>query len=124
MPAQHPFNYVIVRVVPSVERGEYVNAGVILFCRTLGYLAARVELNRERLLALDPDCQVDAIRQHLELIPRICSGGGPIGKLSLSERFHWLASPRSTVVQVSDIHAGLCEDPADTLNRMFEMLVL
>jgi len=121
------FDYAILRVVPRVEREEFLNAGVILFCLERDFLRARVELNEERLRALWPAADVELIRQHLEAIPRICAGSpdaGPVARLSLRERFHWLVSPRSTMIQVSPVHSGLCEDPERTLNELFRRMVL
>jgi len=122
MPARSSFEYAVIRVVPRVERGELVNAGVILFCLQRDYLAARVEVDETRLRALWPEIDLDLIRQHLEAVPKICAGtpdAGPIGKLSLRERFHWLVAPRSTMIQVSPVHAGLCEEPERTLDELF-----
>ena len=126
MSAPAPFDYAVVRVVPSVERGECVNVGAILFCRTRRYLGGRVELRPERLRALWPALDLEEIEAHLAVIPRVCAGGaeaGPIGQLPLHERFHGLVAPRSTVIQVSAVHAGLCEDPARTLDHLFETMV-
>ena len=124
----HSFDYAVVRVVPRVERGEFLNAGVIVYCRALDYLAARVQLDRARLAALAPasvELDVDALDRALALIPRVCAGepgAGPIAALPQSERFHWLVAPRSTVAQVSPVHAGLCVDPAATLDALFERM--
>ena len=128
MPALASFDYAVVRVVPRVERAEFVNAGVIVFCRTRRYLAARVRLDRARLavIAPDPDPDLDEVARHLDVIPRICAGGrdaGPIGAFSLAERFHWLVAPRSTVIQTAPVHCGLCDDPATALDRLFAALV-
>ena len=127
MPALSSFDYAILRVVPRVEREEFLNAGVILFCLERDFLQARVELNEERLRALWPAADVELIRQHLEAIPRICAGSpdaGPIARLSLRERFHWLVSPRSTMIQVSPVHSGLCEKPERALDELFRRMVL
>jgi hypothetical protein len=124
----HSFDYAVVRVVPRVERGEFLNAGVILYCRALDYLAALVRLDRARLAALAPasvDLDLDALDRALALIPRVCAGeaaAGPIAALPQSERFHWLVAPRSTVAQVSPVHAGLCVDPTATLDALFERM--
>lgn len=126
MPAPPSFDYAVVRVVPRVEREEFLNAGVILFCLERGVLAARVALDRGRLAALAPDADPAMVEQHLAAIPRICEGGpdaGPIGKLSARERWHWLVAPRSTVVQVSPVHTGLCDDPLRALDRLFDRMV-
>ena len=120
------FDYAIVRVVPRVERGELLNAGVILFCSTQAFLAARVELDRARLGALCPDCDVALIEQHLAVIPRICRGGeeaGPIGLLEQRQRFHWLVAPRSTIVQPGPVHVGVGGDLTAALDKLFEKLV-
>jgi hypothetical protein len=115
-----------VRIVPHVEREEFVNAGVVVFCGALDYLAARVELDEARLLALAPDADLALVRRHLEAIPRICAGGaegGSIGALPLRERWHWLVSPRSTILQTSPAHTGLSEDPGAELERLLERVV-
>jgi len=120
------FDYAILRIVPRVEREERINAGVILFCLERDFLQARVELDEARLRALWPETDVELIRQHLEAIPRICAGspeGGPIAKLSQRERFHWLVSPRSTMIQVSPVHSGLSEQPERTLDELFRRMV-
>jgi hypothetical protein len=121
-----PFQYAIVRVVPDVERGECVNAGVVLFCRPRRFLAARVELDEERVRTLAVDADVDAVRGHLDAMCRIAAGdpaGGPIAALPASERFHWLVAPSSTIIQCSPVHTGLSEDPAAELDRLMQRLV-
>ena len=113
MPDLCTYDYAIVRVVPHVERGEFVNAGVIVLCTGRGFLQARVELDESRLLGLDPAADLPTIRAALSGIPAICAGGertGPIGRLSLRERFDWLVAPRSTSIQVSAVHSGRCTD--------------
>jgi hypothetical protein len=120
------FQYLVLRVVPHVERGERLNAGVVLFARQRGFLEARVGLDERALRALAPDAEAPAIREHLDAMARIAAGdpaAGPIAALEQSERFHWLAAPSSTVVQPSKVHTGLCGDPATTLNRLFAELV-
>lgn len=127
MPAPSPFEYAVIRVVPRVERGEFMNAGVVLFCRVRRYLGAHVALDVARLAALAPDLDAADIRDRLALIPRVCAGGpdaGPIGRLSQAERFHWLVAPSSTVLQPSPVHAGLCHDPAAALDRLLAAMVL
>jgi hypothetical protein len=122
----HPFQYSVIRVVPRVERGETLNAGVILLCRPKRYLAARTALDRGRLAALAPDVDPATIEAHLALVERVASGdpaAGPIGGLSIGERFHFLVAPSSTVIQPSEVHTGLCDDPADELDHLFERLV-
>ena len=121
-----PYDYAIVRVVPRVERQEFVNAGVILSCPARQFLEARIELDEARLLALDPTLDIEAIRANLASIPMICSGGpqaGTIGQLAQRERFHWLVAPRSTIIQVSPAHAGLCDDPEAALEELVDVLV-
>jgi hypothetical protein len=122
-----PFQYALLRVVPRIERGESLNAGVVLFARTVKFLEARVHLDRERLRAVAPDADGEAIEQHLQARARIAGGdpeGGPIAQLDQSERFNWLVAPSSTVIQPSEVHTGLCGDPAATLERLFQRLVL
>jgi hypothetical protein len=126
MPTPHAFDYAIIRIVPHEERGEFVNAGVILFCRACKFLDARLAFEPQRLRALAPDVDVEMVQQHLNLIPRLCAGGadaGPIGALSLAERFRWIVSPRNTIVQTSPVHTGLCADPAAMLGHLLETMV-
>jgi hypothetical protein len=120
------YDYAIVRVVPRVERGECVNVGVIVSCPARDYLQARIEIDEARLRALDPTLDIDAIRRHAASIPAICDGGdgaGPIGRLTQRERFHWLVAPRSTIIQISAVHAGRCEDPTKVLDHLMQTLV-
>ena len=129
MPAKRrsPFAYAVIRVVPHVERGELINAGVIVGCRARRFLAARVALDTARLRAISPDCDEAEVRRHLDAIPGVAAGdpaAGPIAALSQPERFHWLVSPSSTVVQPSDVHTGMTADPAATLEHLFRTLVL
>lgn len=122
----HAFDYAVVRVVPRVERGEFVNAGVIVFSRTGRFLDARITLDRDRLCALAPDIDCDVVQSYLDAIPKICAGGpdaGPIGALTQSERFHWLVAPRSTIIQTSPVHSGVHADPAVALEQLFRKLV-
>jgi hypothetical protein len=126
VPARCSFSYCVVRVVPHVEREEFVNAGGVVFCDARDYLEARVELDEARLLALAPAADVALVKQHLLAIPRICAGGpdaGPIGLLPMRERWHWLVAPRSTILQTSPAHAGLCERPEDELERLMAQAV-
>lgn len=126
MPARTAFEYAIVRIVPSIERGECVNAGVVLFCRTRRFLDALVQLDEDRLRAFAPHADLEAIRAQLEHIPRVCRGdaaAGEIGQLPQHERFRWLTAPRSTVVQPSAVHGGLCADPQVELEKLFATLV-
>jgi hypothetical protein len=123
---QSSFDYAVVRVVPRVERGEFINAGVIVFCLEHRYLEARVQVDEARLKALWPEIDIELVRKHLEAIPKICAGdesAGPIAKLSQRERFHWLVSPRSTMIQVSPVHTGLCEDPGMTVEQLSRRLL-
>jgi hypothetical protein len=125
-PPRNPFQYAIVRVVPDIARGEFVNAGVVLLCRTKRFLGARVGLDPGRLAAIAPDLAPDAVMPHLEGVVRIAEGdqeSGPIARLGLAERFHWLVAPSSTMIQVSEAHTGLCHDPAAELEHLFLTLV-
>lgn len=130
MSARSAFEYVIVRVAPRIERGECLNAGVILICRPRRFLAAKVHLDRARLKALAPyldEVTIDEIERQLDLIPRIAAGdpaAGPIASLSMSERWHWLAAPASTMIQPSSVHTGLTDDPETELAELFADLVL
>lgn len=120
------FQYAIVRVVPRVERGECLNAGVVLLCRSRRFLAARVGLDITRLEALAPGIDPATIEEHLAAIERVAAGdpeAGPIARLGQGERFHWLVAPSSTVIQPSEVHTGLSDDPAAELNHLFERLV-
>ena len=126
MPVPSSFDYAVVRVGPRVERGEFINAGVIVFCLEHRYLEARVQVDEARLKALWPEIDVELVRKHLEAIPKICAGdesAGPIAKLSQRERFHWLVSPRSTMIQVSPVHTGLCEEPGMTVEQLSRRLL-
>jgi hypothetical protein len=124
--ALRSYDYAIVRVIPRVEREEFVNAGVILSCPELDFLDAKIELDARRLLALDATVDLESVRANLASIPLICAGGpaaGPIGKLSPRERFHWLVAPRSTMIQTSAVHAGQCRDPALSLDHLLQSMV-
>ena len=126
MHARCSYDYAVIRVVPRVERGEFVNVGVILSCPTRDFLEARIELDESRLRALDPMLDLAAVRAHLAPIPLICRGGaeaGPIGRLPPRERFHWLTAPRSTIIQTSAAHAGRAADPAAALERLMDTMV-
>ncbi len=129
MPERLAFEYAVIRIVPRVERAEFLNAGVVLICRASRFLAARVEFDRARLACLAPNLEpeiLDAIEAQLLLIPRIAAGdktAGPIANLDFRERFHWLAAPASTVIQASPAHTGFCTDPAQQLEKLFDELV-
>lgn len=120
------YDYAIVRVVPRVEREEFVNAGAIVSCPGREFLEARIDLDERRLSALDPALDIELIRTHLASIPVICAGGnqaGPIGRLSRRERFDWLVAPRSTTIQTSAVHTGRCVDPDGLLEHLLKTMV-
>ena len=126
MPDRCTYDYAIVRVVPRVERGEFVNVGAIVSSDAQSYLAARFAVDEARLLALDPRLDLNAVRTALAAITAVCSGGaaaGPIGKLSLRERFHWLVAPRSTIIQTSAVHTGRCDDLDGALDHLVARMV-
>lgn len=126
MRAPCSYDYAIVRVVPRVDREEFVNAGVIVSCPALDYLAARIELDEARLLALHPGIDLEMVRQNLASIPAICAGGqgsGPIGRLTPRERFHWLVAPRSTMIQTSSVHTGRCDQLSLVMENLLERMV-
>jgi len=120
------YNYAIIRVVPRVEREEFVNVGVIVSCPTRGFLEAQVALDEQRVKTLDATLEIESLRMHLATISTICAGGkqaGPLGRLSQRERFYWLSAPRSTIIQVSPVHTGLCQDPAVALRHLLDTMV-
>jgi hypothetical protein len=126
MHAPASFDYAILRVVPRVEREEFINAGVIVFCPEKDYLAVRIRLDAERLRALWPELDAELVADHLEAIRRICEGdaaAGPIAQLSRRERFHWLVAPRSTIIQPSPVHTGVCEATDGMLDRLEKQLL-
>jgi hypothetical protein len=126
MPVQHAFEYAILRVVPRVEREEFVNVGVLLFCRTRRFLGARIALDEARLRALAPGLDLALVREQLDHVPLVCAGGkasGPIGELPLQERFRWLVAPRSTIIQPSPVHCGIADDPQRALLRLMQTMV-
>lgn len=124
--ARSPFSYAILRVVPRIERGERFNAGVVVFCRQLGFLGAKVELDAQRLAALAPAASADEVLAHLEALVNVAAGepgAGAIAELPPSERFGWLVAPSSTIIQPSEVHTGLTDDPIATLEALFRELV-
>ncbi len=123
---REPFQYAVIRVVPMIERDEFVNVGVIVFCRTRGFLGVRLGYDAGRVRALAPGAELDGVEDYLSAMARVAEGdpaAGPLAALPQSERFGWLAAPSSTTVQTSPVHSGLCEDPQGTLDRLFERLV-
>lgn len=122
MPGLHSYDYAFVRVVPHIERGEFVNVGVILFCRTRRYLDAKIRIDETKVAALTPPFDLAQLQTHLNFIPRICAGDGPIGQLGQAESFHWLVAPHNTVIQTSPVHSGLCADPVLALERLIEKM--
>ncbi|HEY6806390.1 MAG TPA: DUF3037 domain-containing protein [Pyrinomonadaceae bacterium] len=126
MPDKFRYDYAVVRVVPKVDREEFINAGVIVSCPELSYLEALIKLDQTRLRALDPSVDLELVKKHLDVIPMICLGGeraGSIGQLPQRQRFHWLVAPRSTIIQTSPVHTGRCGDPAAALQRLVATIV-
>ncbi|WP_242928221.1 DUF3037 domain-containing protein [Pontibacter vulgaris] len=127
MQEKHLFEYAVIRVVPRVEREEFMNVGVILYCRSLGFLQTVYELNENRLNAFAGDLDIQELKARLQAFEKICAGrkeGGTIGQLSISERFRWLTAARSTIVQTSPVHPGLCDDAQKMLTHLHTELVL
>ena len=123
----HAYDYAVLRLVPQVAREEFMNVGVILSCPAHRFLAAQVHLDDARLRAFAPDLDLDTVRAHLASLEAICRGGaeaGPIGELPARQRFHWLVAPRSTVIQTSPPHTGLCRDPQETLEKLLQRYVM
>ncbi len=126
MRALRTYDYAVVRAVPRVERGEFVNAGIILSCDVERILLACIELDEKALLALDARVDLDLVRSVLKSIPAICAGGeaaGELGRMSARERFHWLVAPRSTIVQTSPVHTGQCSDLTAALGHLMRTMV-
>lgn len=126
-PTRHPFEYVVLRVVPRVDRGESINAGVVVYCQALDYLGCRVHLDRARLAALDPSADATLIERALAGVSDVCAdppGSGRAASQDIGRRFRWLTAPRSTVVQPGPVHTGLTADPAAELDRLLLLLVL
>lgn len=127
MHAHEVYDYAVVRVVPRVEREEFVNVGVILSCQRTGHLEAAIALDEKRLLALDPNVDLETVRRHLSAIVAICEGaahGGPIARLPMRSRYHWLTAKRSSIIQTSPSHMGLCLQPCEALARIMQRMVL
>ena len=126
MPARSSYDYAVIRLVPRVDREEFLNVGVILFCLKADFLGARYEINEPRVKAFSPDVELDTVRAHLEALEQVCKGGkgaGPIGALPIKDRWHWLVAPRSTLIQTSPVHSGLCESPDKELERLMNKMV-
>lgn len=123
MPELTSYDYAIIRVVPRVEREEFINVGVVIFCRTQKFLAAHIEVDDERLRVLAPQLDRVELDQQLDIIPRLCAGEGPIGALGPTETFHWLVAPHSTVIQCSPVHTGLSSDVPAELDRIMDAMV-
>jgi len=124
--ADPAFSYAVLRLVPRVERGESINVGVLVFCRPQQYLGVRTGLDETRARALWPELDLEAVRGHLEAIERIARGdpaAGPMAKLDTTARFHWLTAPSSTIIQPSEVHAGICSDPEGELAKLYDELV-
>jgi len=126
MPATSTYDYAIVRIVPLVERGECINVGVIVFCRTQCFLDMSIHFDQQRLSAFAPALDLGLVQRQIEALVQVCHGNhgsGPIGQLSQAERFHWLVSPRSTIIQTSPVHCGICSDPRSILEDLLHKLV-
>jgi hypothetical protein len=126
VPARATFDYAVLRVVPRVERQEFINAGVVVFCLEKRYLDARIHLDLARLKALWPEADAELMMEHLDAVRRICTGdphAGPVAQLSQRERFHWIVSPRSAVIQPSPVHTGICDETGDLLERLTKQLL-
>ena len=127
MQPAHLFEYAVVRVVPKVEREEFLNVGVIVYCRELSFLQVMYSLNEERLQIFCTQIDKQELLQNLQSVDRICKGSedaGPIGNLDIAGRFRWLTATRSTIIQTSKVHPGVCTDPHETLTRLYTQLVL
>ena len=127
MQQQHLYEYAVIRIMPRVEREEFLNAGVILYCAKLHFLQARFEVNQARIKSFFSGIDCEEIQRNLSALQRICNRdktGGPIASLDDAGRFRWLTATRSTVIQSSKVHPGFCEDPLQTLNRLYESLVV
>jgi hypothetical protein len=119
------FDYALVRIVPRVDREEFMNAGVVVFCPEQNFLGARVRLDELRMAAFAPHIDMDLVKSRLSALAAVCAGepnAGPVAKLGTRERFHWVVSPRSTILQMSPVHSGVCSDPERTLADLFKRL--
>jgi hypothetical protein len=126
VPADFTYDYSIIRIVPRVDRGEQINAGIVLSCADIDFLDARIDLDERALLALDPGVDLVAVRTNLDVFPVVCRGGadaGPIGVLPPRARFRWLVAPRSTIIQPSPVHTGRTADPAASLEHLMDRVV-
>jgi hypothetical protein len=126
MGSDYFYDYAVIRIVPKVDREEFINAGIILSCEEKEFLYAKIEIDEKRIKVISPDFDIETAKTHLDAINAICIGGkdaGTIGQLSQRQRFHWLTSPRSTIIQTSAVHSGYCKDPVETLNHLFEKMV-
>ena len=127
MPENHLYEYAVIRIVPRVEREEFLNVGVILYCRKLKFLQCIFKIDEQRLQVFCAKLDIGQVKENLLAFERICTGGkgsGPIGQLDIASRFRWLTAARSTVVQTSKVHPGFCIDPSETLRKLFQQLVL
>ena len=127
MQNKHLFEYAVIRVVPKVEREEFLNAGVILYCHKKKFLGVKSALNEKRLLAFAPDLDIEEVKEHLNAFERIATASndsGPIGKLDVASRFRWLTATRSTIIQTSKVHPGFCSDLDAAIEKLFNELVL
>ena len=126
MAADNPFSYAVYRLVPRIERGERINVGVVVFSRPPQFLEVRTGLDEQRALALWPELDIESVRAHLLALEKVAAGdgaAGPIAQLDTTARFHWLVAPSSTIIQPSDVHTGLCGDPAEAVAKLFRELV-
>lgn len=121
------FEYAVIRVVPRVEREEFVNVGVILYCKQQKFLQIKCSINEGRIRAFCPELDIDELKEHMNALQQICQGtqaGGPIARLDMPSRFRWITATRSTVVQASKVHPGLCDDATETLDKLYNQMVL
>ncbi|HEY0073475.1 MAG TPA: DUF3037 domain-containing protein [Abditibacteriaceae bacterium] len=126
MPELFSFDYAVIRIVPRVEREEFLNAGIVLYGATQRFLQAQVEVDKARLAAFAPWMEIEEIEEHLAAIPLICKGGkesGPVGLMEQRARFHWLVAPRSTIVQTSPAHSGMAHNLNEALEHLMNCMV-